>query len=148
MCNCLIRTKMLVPRKRPIRRNCKGENKIDNSIDTTERWQRCYLWLLNGITNTPGGSAFLWIHLQRNSVCHKNPMSWLRTPMKRLNLLLTVLSIFHSFNTQKTWEQRHCGCTRPWELWTQMWQKEMYAIPRVTGEYWGRGGEILLLSQS
>lgn len=148
MCNCLIRTKMLAPRKRPIRRNYKGEKKTDNSIDTTEHWQRCYLWLLNGITNTPGRSAFLWINLQRNLVCHMNPMSWLRTPMKRLYLSLTVLSIFHSFSTQTTSEQRHCGCTRPQDLRTQRWQKETCDTPRVTGEHRDRVEEILLLSQS
>lgn len=148
MCNCLIRTKMLVPRKRPIRRNYKGENKIDNSIDTTEHWQRRYLWLLNHITSTPGESAFLWTNLQRNSVCYLNPKSWLRTPMKRLNLSLTISSMFHSFSTQKTWEQRGCGCRHPEELRALMWPKEMYDIPRVTSEHGGRVGEILLLHQS
>lgn len=34
---------MLVPPKRLTRRDYERENKIDNSIDTAEHWQKCYL---------------------------------------------------------------------------------------------------------
>lgn len=148
MCNCLIRTKMLVPPKRLTRRDYKRENKIDNSIDTAEHWQIRYLQLSILSISPQGDWSFCGLIYRQINSARWIPGAGGGVPWKEIWICHWMFpSTFRSVSTRKSWEQI-CGCwahrrsTGTWQ------QKERSYSPTCTGGHGGRVGEIVILGHS